>query len=264
MACGVSRNPVAVTSFIITADNSMHKEQLSQELLNRITDKAESTIREVISAALTEEISRALTMALTEGEFYRAVSTDLQEGLKSIYREINAAATSSVAELPTAGTTEADEMFSEASTQLRAILQTTEKATESIMGLVEKHLDLNDRTMVLLGALDNGAGHPEVEELRAGSQALGEDLMEIMTTLSFQDLTGQRIKRIVAALQQIEKVVFELYMATGLSMKAMAQNPEQSVEEIRQASKARATGLKGPQDANSQTDVDDLLSQLGL
>lgn len=88
--------------------------------------------------------------------------------------------------------------------------------------------------------------------------------MEIMTTLSFQDLTGQRIKRIVAALQQIEKVVFELYMATGLSMKAMEQNPEQSVEEIRQTSKARATELKGPQAASSQTDVDDLLSQLGL
>ena len=64
----------------------MHKEQLSQELLNRITTKAESTIREVISAALTEEINRALTMALTEGEFYRSISTDLQDGLKSIYR----------------------------------------------------------------------------------------------------------------------------------------------------------------------------------
>ena len=70
----------------------MDKEQLSQELLNKITAKAESTIREVISAALTEEIGRALAAALTEGEFYRAISADLQEGLKSIYREINAAA----------------------------------------------------------------------------------------------------------------------------------------------------------------------------
>lgn len=241
----------------------MHKEQLSQELLNRITTKAESTIREVISAALTEEISRALTMALTEGEFYRAISTDLQEGLKSIYREINSAATSTT-DLPVAPDPVADEMFSEASTQLGAILQTTEKATESIMELVEKHLDMNDRTMQLLASLENGTAKPEIDELRKGSEALGADLMEIMTTLSFQDLTGQRIKRIVAALRQIEKVVFELYMATGLSLKAMEQNPEQSVEEIRQTSKARATELKGPQDASSQTDVDDLLSQLGL
>ena len=242
----------------------MHKEHLSQELLNRITTKAESTIREVISTALTEEINRALTMALTEGEFYRAISTDLQEGLKSIYKEISAATINGAME-PTAGPAPvADEMFSEASSQLGAILQTTEKATESIMGLVEKHLDLNDRTMALLDSLDAGTPRPEIAELRAGSEALGADLMEIMTTLSFQDLTGQRIKRIVSALQQIEKVVFELYMATGLSMKAMEQNPEQSVEEIRQTSKARATELKGPQAGNSQTDVDDLLSQLGL
>ena len=241
----------------------MHKEQLSQELLNRITTKAEITIREVISAALTEEISRALTMALTEGEFYRAISTDLQEGLKSIYREINSAATSTT-DLPVVSDPVADEMFSEASTQLGAILQTTEKATESIMELVEKHLDMNDRTMQLLASLENGTAKPEIEELRKGSEVLGADLMEIMTALSFQDLTGQRIKRIVAALRQIEKEVFELYMATGLSLKAMEQNPEQSVEEIRQISKARATELKGPQDGSSQTDVDDLLSQLGL
>jgi chemotaxis protein CheZ len=241
----------------------MHKEHLSQELLDRITAKAESTIREVIATALTEEINRALTMALTEGEFYRAVSQDLQEGLKSIYREINAAATNTASDLPPTPPV-ANEMFSEASSQLGAILQTTETATESIMSLVEKHLDASQQAASLLDSLENGETRPEIAQLRAGNQALSEDLMEIMTTLSFQDLTGQRIKRIVAALQQIEKVVFELYMATGLSMKAMELNPEQDVEEIRQTSKARATELKGPQDASSQTDVDDLLSQLGL
>ena len=242
----------------------MHKEQLSQELLNRITAKAENTIREVISTALSEEISRALTMALTEGEFYRSISTDLQEGLKTIYKEISAATANGCQTAPQIPAPMADEMFSEASTQLGAILQTTEKATESIMGLVEKHLDQGERTAALLDSLAGKGDFPEVEELRAGSDALGADLMEIMTTLSFQDLTGQRIKRIVAALQQIEKVVFELYMATGLSLKAMEQNPDMSVEEIRQTSKARATTLKGPQAGASQSDVDDLLSQLGM
>lgn len=242
----------------------MHKEQLSQELLNRITAKAENTIREVISTALSEEISRALTMALTEGEFYRSISTDLQEGLKTIYKEISSATANGCQTAPQIPTPVADEMFSEASTQLGAILQTTEKATESIMGLVEKHLDQGERTAALLDSLAARGDLPEVEELRSGSDALSADLMEIMTTLSFQDLTGQRIKRIVAALQQIEKVVFELYMATGLSLKALEQNPDMSVEEIRQTSKARATELKGPQAGASQSDVDDLLSQLGM
>ena len=131
----------------------MHKEQLSQELLNRITARAETTIREVISAALSEEINRALTMALTEGEFYRAISKDLQDGLKSIYKEISAATANGAALPLDMPAPVADEMFSEASTQLGAILQTTEKATESIMTLVEKHLDQTERSAELLDSL---------------------------------------------------------------------------------------------------------------
>lgn len=240
----------------------MHHEALSQELLTRITAKAESTIKEVISAALSEEINRALTRALTEGEFYRGISTDLQEGLKSIYREINSAALANGQTPPPAGATETNEIFSEASKQLAEILHTTEKATESIMAVVEKHLDRTDHALALLDTLQTD--HPELAELRSGTEDLSADLMEIMTTLSFQDLTGQRIKRIVTALQQIERVVFELYMATGLSLKAMEANPDQPLDEIRQTSKARASELKGPQSGASQSDVDDLLSQLGL
>lgn len=238
----------------------MSTDQLSQELLKRVTAKAEDTIREVISAALSDEINRALTRALTEGEFYRSISTDLQEGLRNIYREINAAASNET--LPgSTDSSETDEIFSEASRQLHEILLTTEKATENIMTVVEKHLDKTEQNLTMLDSLEST---PTVNNLRANALALSDDLMEIMTTLSFQDLTGQRIKRIVSALQQIEKVVFELYMATGLSMKAMAQNPEQPLDEIRETSKARASELKGPRSDASQTDVDDLLSQLGL
>lgn len=242
----------------------MHKEQFSQELLARVTAKAEETIREVISVSLSEEINRALTRALTEGEFYRSISTDLQDGLKSIYREITAAASNGQASGTPVSADSTDEIFSEASRQLGEILVTTETATESIMTVVEKHLERNAQSMAILDRIGASADAEDVAALRSGAETLDQDLMEIMTTLSFQDLTGQRIKRIVTALQQIEKVVFELYMATGLSMKAMAENPDQPVEEIRQASKARASELKGPQPDSSQSDVDDLLSQLGL
>ena len=117
----------------------------------------------------------------------------------------------------------------------------------------------------LIAAQDAAHVHAEtVAELKAASSELGADLMEVMTALSFQDLTGQRIKRIVNALQQIERVVFDLYMTTGLSMKAMEEHPEKDAEEILQTSRERASKLKGPQSDTSQADVDDLLSQLGL
>lgn len=73
--------------------------------------------------------------------------------------------------------------------------------------------------------------------------------MSIITTLSFQDLTGQHIKPIVTALQQIEKDIFELY---------------QSHDSKPQVTKDRASQLAGPQDNTSQQDVDDVLNQLVL
>ena len=52
------------------------------------------------------------------------------------------------------------------------------------------------------------------------NEQINNDLISIMTTLSFQDLTGQRVKKIIEALRKVEGIVFELYMSTGLSMKA--------------------------------------------
>lgn len=86
-----------------------------------------------------------------------------------------------------------------------------------------------------------------------------------MTTLSFQDLTGQRIKRIIEALKRIEAIVFDVYMSTGLIVKAHDQQPEKNMNELEQETHKKVTKLKGPsRDAASQNDVDDLLSQLGL
>lgn len=233
------------------------KDQVSQNLLDTIIARTETTIREIVSTELTREITRALTAT----QFYRAISSDLQDGLKTIYHEITTATASGQ---PPSGGPSAEVMISEASAQLSEILNTTEKATETIMTLVEKHLDQNERTAALLDSLPAGEHGETVAELKAASSELGADLMEVMTALSFQDLTGQRIKRIVNALQQIERVVFDLYMTTGLSMKAMEEHPEKDAEEILQTSRERASKLKGPQSDTSQADVDDLLSQLGL
>ena len=215
------------------------KDQISQNLLDTIIARTETTIREIVSTELTREITRALTAT----QFYRAISSDLQDGLKTIYHEITTATASGQ---PPSGGPSAEVMISEASAQLSEILNTTEKATETIMTLVEKHLDQNERTAALLDSLPAGEHGETVAELKAASSELGADLMEVMTALSFQDLTGQRIKRIVNALQQIERVVFDLYMTTGLSMKAMEEHPEKDAEEILQTSRERASKLKGP------------------
>ena len=157
----------------------------------------------------------------------------------------------------------ADKLFNEASQQLDEILTTTEKATFEIMDVVEKHMELQNRSQELLGSLrKTRKSNPAIQQLISINEDLGENLMRIMTSLSFQDLTGQRIKKIIYALKTIEGIVFDLYVSTGLSIKAKEQAPEKNVDEIRQESNQRVSELKGPQSESSQQDIDDLLAQL--
>ena len=100
--------------------------------------------------------------------------------------------------------------------------------------------------------------------LREGNAALGDDLMRIMTTLSFQDLTGQRIKRIIEAIKKVEQIVLDLYLSTGLQMKAWAEEPEKDMKVLQAEVKQKVSELKGPQTKVKQGEVDDLLAQLGL
>jgi len=125
---------------------------------------------------------------------------------------------------------ETEELFSEASEQLDAIVQTTKKATENIMGVIEKQMNLQAKVGQGLKALKKRKLSNEgIEELIESNSNLNNDLMKVMTLLSFQDLTGQRIKRIIHALKQVQTTVFELFMTTGLKIKAKENEPEKKL-----------------------------------
>ena len=70
---------------------------------------------------------------MLEGEFYKAINQEFQNGLTNIYKVINSAnkeAGSGVS----MEKKETEELFTEASEQLDATVQTTEKANEDILG----------------------------------------------------------------------------------------------------------------------------------
>lgn len=146
----------------------------------------------------------------------------------------------------------------------------------NIMEIVEKHLDLQAESSELLAAVREGAATPgQMVRLEEINTQLGDDLTGLLTALSFQDITGQRIKRVVAALNKIENSVVELYVASGLIMDGAEKNPDKdalalqsearkAVEDFRQNRKVAST-LKGPdKDSVSQGAIDDLLAQLGM
>ena len=212
---------------------------------------------------------------------YKQLSTDMRNGLRDIYQQITLASretrdNSAAHDAPE----NARDLFREATSQLDEVLKATEDATMKILEIVEKQQALQEESSAILQA--NQSGLPDdaqLERLRQINSDLGNDLTTLTMTLSFQDLTGQRIKRVVSALNKIEDSVVNLYVTSGLIMEGAEQNPGKDVAELKdEANRVMAdfrqqrvqqermnSKLKGPdKNGMSQGVIDDMLAQLGM
>ncbi len=63
------------------------------------------------------------------------------------------------------------------------------------MGVIKKQINLQAKAGQKLKSLKDGElSNKEIERLIESNSSLNNDLMVLMTLLSFQDLTGQRIQ----------------------------------------------------------------------
>lgn len=131
-----------------------------------------------------------------------------------------------------------DKNIAHAAMELNEVVRHTEEATNTIM----------DNAEAIMGAS---------AELGDAGMALSEKAMAIMEACSFQDITGQRIKKVLKTLTQIELRVGNLIklfggeLPAGLQIGEIETNPRRADEEL----------LNGPQmssDATSQADIDKL------
>jgi chemotaxis protein CheZ len=245
----------------------MHAQSdMMDSIMDKVTAQVVGSIKETLAQVIEKELTSSLTRSLVESEFYRKLSEDMRGGLQTIYKEIaQATRPESEAGHGVPDKKQAQKLFSEASEQLDEILATTEKAAFDIMDVVEKHMELQSQSNEMLNALrKTRKSNPAIQKLIDINDELGQNLVNIMTSLSFQDITGQRIKRIITALKKIETTVFDLYMSTGLLIKAREEAPEKDLVQLEQEAKKKVSELKGPQADVTQSSIDDMLAQLGL
>ena len=129
----------------------------------------------------------------------------------------------------------------DAGKQLDAIVKSTEEATNRIMEQAE--------TIMAANPLD----------MESYQETVNNAVMEIFEACSFQDLTGQRISKVVETLQHIEQRVSKFAAA----VKAKDGEVELSEQEIAKAKRAADQLLHGPQfegEGVSQSMVDELLA----
>lgn len=254
---------------------SILQDDTIQKVVTDVTDKILKELYEILASELAPKISSTLIQPFLESKFYQRISNDMQDGLKRIYKEISTISDSPVNTV-SVDKVKTESLFHEASEQLSEVLKQTEKAAIAIMEVVEQDMVLQEEATTLLTKLNSSHINidPDFIRLKEIIHLFGEHLSSVMLSLSFQDLTGQRIKRAVSALKEIEKTVVELYLSAGLLMQARDKNPNKSIDEIEADTRQQVLALKdiqiigselkGPTSGVAQKDIDELMAKLGM
>ncbi|MBI3593185.1 MAG: protein phosphatase CheZ [Nitrospirae bacterium] len=128
--------------------------------------------------------------------------------------------------------------------QLQFVIEKTEDAANKTMAIVEKYIlsmdDLASHIRNLKGTEDS------VNYLKEFKKGLEDDLTEILTTQSFQDLTGQTIKKVIKLVGDIEEELVKLIATFGVKIEPGARAEAVMPEKV------------------SQEDVNDLLKDFGF
>jgi len=134
-----------------------------------------------------------------------------------------------------------EDRIPEAGKELQAIVTATEDATHTIMGAAES----------ILGA--------EAENLDAYRGRVEAEVMRIFEACSFQDITGQRVSKVVEALEDIDERVDRIAAAFGFAGGSPALSERQEARQERK----RKLILNGPADPGEGVGQDDIDAMFG-
>ena len=125
-----------------------------------------------------------------------------------------------------------------ATDELDAIIAATAEATGAI-------LDAAEKLTAIGGGVPQGAG-----------EQITEQVTRIFEACTFQDITGQRITKVVKTLKQIEAKVADLVVAFG-----GAPAPARAAKPSAKGESALLNGPQLPKDAVSQSEIDALFEK---
>ncbi len=154
------------------------------------------------------------------------------------------------------------EKFPEASNQLSSVTGDLENAANNIMSIVEGLLVEHDRMSALLESFSKWVGSVRNEDANRGTIMLKEltdvnvgmksNIMEIFSNLSFHDLSGQKLKKVIGTLAAVEAKILE--MAINFGFMGERENGDKLLNKLRETSESQPI---------NQAVVDRILNELG-
>ncbi|MDO8426507.1 MAG: protein phosphatase CheZ [Deltaproteobacteria bacterium] len=116
------------------------------------------------------------------------------------------------------------ERFPEASSQLAAVTGDLENAANNIMSILEGLMQEQENAHALLKALSGWAASAKepgqalglIGELEKINERTKKETMDIFTNMSFHDLSGQKLKKVIGSLAVVESKLLEMALSFGL------------------------------------------------
>ena len=171
----------------------------------------------------------------------------------------------------------------QATDQLEGVIETLESAANKIMDNLETMQEDTDKMAQIFSSLKNGeiavSGKngdrldpetirqisPVITYVESGIEGYEALISDSFVQMSFQDLTGQRIKRIMQLVTQMEERLRNMIISFGIKLTEREKNPEISQEELQRAIEEKVSELNGPQrdgQGLDQSGIDELLAGL--
>ncbi len=139
------------------------------------------------------------------------------------------------------------------------VTKATERATHQILGIVERLLDEDEKLLPEVASLKKALENDSPETVRAHVNSIADSfdergmaLVDLMTHLSFQDLTSQTLQKIAELMDQVENHILEVLIRLG----------DRSAEGESSASVSQSVELLSSENHDArQSMIDDLLNK---
>ena len=152
----------------------------------------------------------------------------------------------------------------DATERLEYVIQATEEASSKTLDQAEQALQRVDKVK---GLMDSELTESVKQSLDIELNKISEKLTDIMLAQSFQDLTGQVLNRVIFVISSLEQSLIQLIENSRHDYHAIPDRVES--DENKKASEMKGIGPNVTQNSKqdiveSQDDIDDLLSDLGI
>lgn len=229
------------------------EKEIIDQLMKSVTENVTLVIQDSLSGIVQKEISKALANALFEGEFYRGVNSEVLTGIENIFTEIS----SFKKNLSATSDNSPGGLLDCSTSLLDQIINSTERATLNI-------LDHLDQMQILVQEARKVIEAEKESALQVPFNNMEALVTDIMTELSFQDLTGQKIRMVIKSLTRVEELVYEVYLTSEALKKSKEKSPKKDIEDLKQEARELVQDFKNKGSKIEQGEIDTLFSEYGL